>query len=82
MGDIIEVSGITYAITAAMKQAGLPGRYAGLAAMMVGVLVGMALAAQRMGATADFATAAVQGLIGGLSSAGFYSGAKAITEKP
>ncbi len=67
---------LTLGLVQVAKDAGLPGRWAGVAAVVIGALAG--LFAQVAGAGgAGFASAALSGVVAGLSAAGVWSGAKA-----
>jgi Flp pilus assembly protein protease CpaA len=75
VGAVLVVPLIT-GLVEALKLAGLPSRYAALAALASGLAISVgAYAANGMGAT-DLYDAAVQGIAFGLASAGLYSVAR------
>jgi len=80
MGDVLELAGITFAAVTVCKQAGLPARYAGLAAVVLGVVIAVIMTLATP--VPDQPTAVGNGIVAGLSAAGAYSGAKAATERP
>lgn len=82
MGDIVYLSGLTYAAVEILKQAGVPSRYAGLAAIVVGVLIGIIDGYQRGGGMAEASGWVMAGAIAGLTAAGAFSGAKAAARLP
>ena len=82
MGDIVYLSGLTFAATEILKQAGLPSRYAGLSAIIVGVLIGIIDGYQRGEGAAQASSWVMSGAIAGLTAAGAFSGAKAATQLP
>jgi len=82
MGDIVYLSGLTYAAVEILKQAGLPTRYAGLAAILLGVLIAVFDGHQRGEPATQAGAWVTNGIVAGLSAAGLYSGAKAATKLP
>lgn len=82
MDDVVFIGGLTFAAVEIAKQAGLPGRYAGLAAVILGVII-----ACLAGYAGDPPSGAlpewiITGVVAGLSAAGVYSGARAATTSP
>jgi hypothetical protein len=70
---------ITIALVQLLKQAFVPGRWAGLAAVATGVGTALVLHAAGIGSGPP-ALAAVTGVVAGLSAAGAWSGAKALRD--
>jgi hypothetical protein len=70
---------LTVAIVQALKDAALPTRYAGLAALLTGTISGALIHAAGIG-SGPLALAALTGAIAGLSAAGLWSGARALRE--
>jgi hypothetical protein len=68
---------LTVGLVQILKQALLPGRWAGVASVAVGTLAGLAIRATGIGDGA-YSLAALTGLIAGLSAAGVWSGTKAV----
>lgn len=73
MDDTLSLAGLIYVAVEVCKSAGMPSRYAGLAAIVLGALLNLALIAQ--------ASAVVDGALAGLIAAGTYSGVRAVTAK-
>lgn len=70
---------LTIGVVQMLKEAFLPDRWAGLAAVVVGVLAGVAVRAAGIGDGA-YGLAALTGAVAGLSAAGVWSGARAATK--
>lgn len=81
MDDVVYVSGITFAAVEIAKQAGLPSRYAGLAALVIAVLVAQVNGLYQSGALVAWPAFLMTGVLAGLTTAGTYSGAKAALSK-
>lgn len=71
---------LTLGVVQLLKEAGLAARWAGLAALAVGLLAGVALGMAGIGGSGDVRLAALSGMVAGLSAAGVWSGTKAICE--
>jgi len=75
---------LTLGVVQLLKEAGLPARWAGLAALVVGLLAGIAVHLAGIptasGVGDDLRLAALSGIVAGLSAAGVWSGTKAIYE--
>ncbi len=69
------VAPIVIGLVAIAKEAGLPSRWAGVAAALLGLLAGLAPVGDM-----TLVVAALSGLVGGLTAAGVYSGQKAARE--
>jgi hypothetical protein len=82
MADVVYLSGLTFAAVDVAKRAGLPSRYAGLAAIILGVLIACLDGYQRGEPSSQLANWVTAGIVAGLTAAGVYSGAKAATELP
>ncbi len=67
---------LTIGLVQVAKSAGLAGRWAGVAAVVIGALAGLFADLAGTG-EASVATAALSGIVAGLSAAGVWSGAKA-----
>ena len=67
---------LTLGLVQVAKDAGLPSRWAGVAAVIIGALAGVFANVARAGG-ASVTTAALTGIVAGLSAAGVWSGAKA-----
>ena len=67
---------ITLGLVQLAKSAGLPTRWAGLAAVIIGALAGL-FANLAGGEQASIANAALTGIVAGLSAAGVWSGTRA-----
>lgn len=67
---------LTIGVVQVLKQAGLPVRWAGVAAVVAGVVAGVAVRLAGIG-DGPLTLAALTGAIAGLSAAGVWSGAKA-----
>ncbi len=70
---------LTIAVVQVLKEAALPTRYAGLAALATGIVAGLLVRLSGIGA-GPLALAALTGAIAGLSAAGVWSGAQALRE--
>jgi hypothetical protein len=68
---------LTVAVVQALKDAVLPARYAGLAALLAGTLAGTLVRGAGIGA-GSLPLAALTGAVAGLSAAGLWSGARAL----
>jgi hypothetical protein len=77
---------LTIGVVQLLKEAGLPGRWAGLAALATGLLAGLGCALAGVGevaiTTESIRLAILTGAIAGLSAAGVWSGAKALYDPP
>jgi hypothetical protein len=73
MTDNVELAGLIYVAIEVCKSAGMPARYAGLAAIALGALLALALRAEP--------SAVIDGALAGLVAAGTYSGVRAVTAK-
>jgi hypothetical protein len=76
MGIYVLALPITMALVQVLKQALLPTRWAGLAALGAGAVSGLTLHAAGIGSGSP-ALAALTGVVAGLSAAGVWSGTKA-----
>lgn len=67
------------ALTALARYLGMPGQYAPLLALALGIAAGEAVQvhAAQTGAVADYLFGAVEGIVAGLSASGLYSHAAA-----
>ncbi|MDQ3548566.1 MAG: hypothetical protein M3439_07060 [Chloroflexota bacterium] len=70
---------LTIGIVQVLKEAALPARYAGLAALATGIIAGLLVRLSGIG-TGPLALAALTGAVAGLSAAGVWSGARALRE--
>jgi len=70
---------LTVGVVQVLKEAALPTRYAGVAALATGVLAGLLVRFSGIG-DGPLALAALTGAIAGLSAAGAWSGARALRE--
>ena len=68
---------LTVAIVQILKEAALPARYAGLAALATGVCAGILVHSSGIG-NGPLALAALTGAVAGLSAAGVWSGTRAL----
>lgn len=73
---VASVAPIVIGLVAIAKGAGLPSRWAGVAAALLGLLLGLLAGLAPVGDTTLVVTA-LSGLVGGLTAAGVYSGGKA-----
>jgi len=71
---------LTVAIVQVLKEAGIPTRYAGLAALATGIAAGLLVRLSGVG-SGPLALAALSGAIAGLSAAGVWSGTRALRER-
>ena len=71
---------LTVGVVQVLKEAALPTRYAGIAALATGVLAGLLVRLSGIG-DGPLALAALTGAIAGLSAAGAWSGARALREE-
>lgn len=77
------VVGIVPGVVEVMKRAGLPSRYAGVAAIGVAiVLVALGDLALQGDAAGSVAGWVVRGVIAGLAAAGLYSQVSRVVERP
>jgi hypothetical protein len=67
---------LTLGIVELLKGAGLPARWAGIAALLVGSVAGVTVRLAGVG-DGTLALAALTGVVAGLSAAGVWSGTKA-----
>jgi hypothetical protein len=70
---------LTVGVVQVLKEAGLPTRYAGVAALATGVLAGLLVRLSGIG-DGPLALASLTGAIAGLSAAGAWSGARALRD--
>lgn len=70
---------LTVGVVQVLKEAALPTRYAGIAALATGVLAGLLVRLSGIG-DGPLALAALTGAIAGLSAAGAWSGARALRD--
>ena len=70
---------LTIAIVQVLKEAGVPTRYAGLAALATGICAGLFVRLSGIG-DGPLTLAALTGAVAGLSAAGVWSGARALRE--
>ena len=70
------VAPIVIGLVAIAKEAGLPSRWAGVAAALLGIVLGLVAGLAPVG-DATIVVAGLSGLVGGLTAAGVYSGQKA-----
>jgi hypothetical protein len=70
---------MTIAIVQVLKDAAMPTRYAGLAALATGVVAALLIRLAGIG-SGPLALAALTGAVAGLSAAGVWSGARALRE--
>lgn len=70
---------LTIGIVQVLKEAALPTRYAGLAALATGVVAAILVRLSGIGA-GPLALAALTGAVAGLSAAGVWSGARALRD--
>jgi hypothetical protein len=70
---------MTIAIVQVLKDAAMPTRYAGLAALATGVVAALLIRLAGIG-SGPLALAALTGAVAGLSAAGGWSGARALRE--
>jgi hypothetical protein len=70
---------LTVAVVQILKEAALPTRYAGLAALATGIAAGLLVRLSGIG-TGSLTLAALTGAVAGLSAAGVWSGARALKE--
>jgi hypothetical protein len=70
---------LTVAVVQILKEAAMPTRYAGLAALATGVAAGLLVRLSGIG-TGTLALAALTGAVAGLSAAGVWSGTRAFRE--
>ena len=68
---------LTIGIVQVLKEAALPSRYAGLAALITGILAGLLVNLAGIG-TGPLPQATLTGAVAGLSAAGVWSGARAL----
>lgn len=85
--DVLLVAGVPISLlivglVEAAKRAGLPSRYAGLAAIGIGVALFVAgVATQTWPEFTPWWEAIIAGVIAGLTASGIYSGMKAVTRE-
>ena len=70
---------LTIGIVQVLKEAALPARYAGVAALATGIIAGLLVRLSGIG-DGPLALAALTGAVAGLSAAGVWSGARALRE--
>ncbi|HYI16355.1 MAG TPA: hypothetical protein VEX37_13250 [Thermomicrobiales bacterium] len=70
---------LTVAVVQILKEAAMPTRYAGLAALATGIAAGLLVRLSGIG-TGPIALAALTGAVAGLSAAGVWSGTRALRE--
>lgn len=70
---------LTVAVVQVLKEAAMPTRYAGLAALATGMCAGLLVRLSGIGA-GSLALAALTGAVAGLSAAGVWSGARALRD--
>ena len=68
---------LTIAVVQVLKEAALPTRYAGLAALATGIAAGLFVRLSGIG-TGPLALAALTGAVAGLSAAGVWSSTRAL----
>lgn len=71
---------LTLGLVQLLKEAGLPARWAGLAALLIGTACGLLVHAVGIGSSAA-PLAALTGAVAGLTAAGVWSGTKALTTR-
>ena len=81
MDDVVYVSTITFAAVEIAKQAGLPSRFAGLAALVIALAVAPLNGLYQTGSLVDWPVFLMTGVLGGLMAAGVYSAPKAALKK-
>jgi hypothetical protein len=70
---------LTMGIVQLLKEAGLPARWSGIAAVVVGTLAGLLVQLAGLGdGTSNPHLAALTGTVAGLAAAGVWSGTKAV----
>ena len=75
----IVVAPLVVGIVQVCKQAGLPGRWAGVAALAAGIGCGVLVRLAGIG-SGPLGLAALSGAVAGLSAAGVWSGARAVAK--
>lgn len=70
---------LTVAVVQILKEAAMPTRYAGLAALATGIAAGLLVRLSGIG-TGPLTLAALTGAVAGLSAAGVWSGTRALRE--
>ena len=70
---------LTVAVVQILKEAAMPTRYAGLAALATGIAAGLLVRLSGIGA-GPIALSALTGAVAGLSAAGVWSGTRALRD--
>jgi hypothetical protein len=82
MGDVVQLSAMTFAAVEILKQAGMPSRFAGLAAIVIGIAFAVLDGSNRGEPTNHAGGWIATGFVAGLTAAGMYSAPKAMTRLP
>lgn len=82
--ETVSISGLTYAVVEALKRSRMPEDFAGIASVIVGVIIAFLYALQdnqNITTGPTIATTLLSGIIAGLIASGFYSTTKAVAER-